>query len=252
MASATQVVTIVGGLALVAVIAGGVAYFAFKGPARKPAEPAPVAAAPQESKPPLPEGVGVPGPNIATLEFEHAQAQFTTVKPTAAYVAPSPGAPPMYPLPPGVGIRAIEQSKDGKWVVALTENGQAAYLPSADLGPFQPGAADSIPNLADHVTGPAEVLDTATLEINGQRISLFGVIGETGALADGLQDAINSGPSVTCSLRETSYVCLMQDGSDVARVALFNGAARPGPDATDDYRQVADAAMKEHRGIWKQ
>lgn len=213
------------------------------------------AAAPASAKPALPDssaaGTGSV-PDIATVDFSPTTGQFTITKPSGAFVAASGDSPQMYPLQPGIGVRATEQSKDGKWVIAVTEDGQAAFLPAASLGPYQPSAENSVPALPEAITGPATVVDTATLTVNGQKVQLFGIEGETGVLADGLQDLITAaGPNVTCQPHDQTYVCTLPNGTDVARAALYNGAARPGQDASDDYRQVSDAAKTAHKGIWR-
>jgi hypothetical protein len=280
MASSGRALAILGGVVLVAAVSGGAVYVLQNRPAPQPAEPivaaaptapaavAPAAVAPpavatatgaaaadKDTKPALPDSsAGGTGsvPDIATIDFAPTTGQFTITKPSAAFVAASGDSPQMYPLQPGIGVRATEESKDGKWVIAMTEDGQAAFLPAANLGPYQASAQDSVPSLADTVTGPAQVVDTATLTVNGQRVPLFGVAGETGVLADQLQDLISaSGPNVTCQPHDQTYVCTLPNGADVARAALYNGAARPGPDATDDYRQVSDAAKNAHKGIWR-
>ena len=291
MASSGSAWVIAGGVVLVTAVAGGAVYYlqnqaappsaeqaavppAMQAAATPPAAPtaappaAPTAAppaaqntassapaAPATAKAALPDAsAGGTGsvPDIATVDFSPATGQFTITKPSGAYVAASGDSPQMYPLQPGIGVRATEQSKDGKWVIALTEDGQAAFLPSASLGPYQPGAEDSVPALAEAITGPATVVDTATLTVNGQKVQLFGIEGETGVLADQLQDLVTAaGPSVTCQPKDQTYVCKLPNGTDVARAALYNGAARPGQDASDDYRQVSDAAKTAHKGIWR-
>jgi hypothetical protein len=290
MASSGRTLIIAGGVVVLAAAGGAVYYLQNQGaspPAEHivatepaapaapaavaPAPPATVAAtnpasaadsgassaatAPSSAKPALPDssaaGTGSV-PDIATIDFSPATGQFTITKPSAAFVAASGDAPQMYPLQPGIGVSATEKSKDGKWVIALTEDGQAAFLPAANLGPYQPSAEDSVPTLAEAISGPATVVDTATLTVNGQKVALFGVEGETGVLADGLQDLITaSGPNVTCQPHDQTYVCTLPNGTDVARAALYNGAARPGQDASDDYRQVSDAAKSAHKGIWR-
>jgi endonuclease YncB( thermonuclease family) len=256
VASASRIVAIIGAFALVAAAGGGVTYVLLKAPqTTKPAAesappPAPAAAASQPSPPAV--DASESAPDIATVDFTPSSAEFTIAKPTAAYVSASPDSPKMYALPPGIGVRATEQSKDGKWLIALTEDGQAAFLPATDLGPYQPNAADAVPSLPETVAGGATVIDTATLSVEGQRIPLFGVTGEAGALADQLQDLLNAnGARVTCRLQVESYRCQLPNGIDIARVALYNGAARPGPDASDDYRQQAAAAAAQHKGVWQ-
>jgi hypothetical protein len=287
MASSGRTLIIAGGVVVVVAIAGGAVYYLQNQSAPPPAEaivatapaapaavapaaPATVAAATPapatdnnaagaatpsgSSKPALPDSsAGGTGsvPDIATIDFSPTTGQFTITKPSGAFVAASGDSPQMYPLQPGIGVSATEKSKDGKWVIALTEDGQAAFLPSASLGPYQPSAEDSVPALPEAISGPATVVDTATLTVNGQKVQLFGIEGETGVLADELQDLITaSGPNVTCKPHDQTYVCTLPNGTDVARAALYNGAARPGQDASDDYRQVSDAAKSAHKGIW--
>jgi endonuclease YncB( thermonuclease family) len=96
------------------------------------------------------------------------------------------------------------------------------------------------------------VRDTATLWIGDQSVPLFGITGETGELADQLQQFIDSqGGQVTCERRERAYSCVLPSGVDIARAALINGAARPAADAPDDFLAQARTARAQHRGIWK-
>jgi hypothetical protein len=46
------------------------------------------------------------------------------------------------------------------------------------------------------------------------------------------------------------YTCLLGDGTDIAKVALVNGAARVGTDAPDAYRVQQAEALNNHRGFW--
>jgi hypothetical protein len=207
----------------------------------KPAEPEPAEPAPDV----WPQGV-------KPVKFVSSHQAFTLIHDSAAYMAPSQAAPQMYPLPSGTQVYSIEKSTDAAWVVALTTDGKAAYLPVADLGPFdssRPAPAILLPS----VTGTARVVDTATLVVGGQTLTLSGVIGEGGISAQNLQKLINlRGGIVTCALQGQAYRCKLPDGLDVARSALFNGAAKPADDASDDYRAQADAAQAARRGIWRQ
>jgi hypothetical protein len=233
----------------VAAAGAAVTYVILKPPAPKPAE-APAVETPKPKQPAVDASESTP--DIATVDFAPTNAEFTIAKPTAAYVSASDDSPKMYALPAGLGVRATEQSKDGKWLIALTEDGQAAFLPATDLGPYQASAANAVPALPESVAGGASVIDTATLSVDGQRVPLFGVTGEAGNPADQLQDMLNAnGAHVTCQLQVESYRCLLPNGLDIARVALYNGAARPGPDASEDYRQQAAAAQAQHKGVWQ-
>jgi hypothetical protein len=260
MASPARIAAMAIGAVLVAGLGAGGAYLALKPSAPKPAAPAPApapapaAAATPEPKPAEPiVGASESTPDIATVDFVPSKAEYTITHPTAAYVSASTDSPKMYGLPAGLGVRATEQSKDGKWLIAPTEDGQAAFLPAADLGPFTADATGQVPALPDTVTGTATVIDTATLSVDGKQVPLFGVLGETGDLADRLQDLVSAnGSQVSCQLQMQSYKCLlMPKNIDIARVALFNGAAKPSPDATDDYRAQSAAAQAAGKGVWK-
>jgi endonuclease YncB( thermonuclease family) len=212
--------------------------------------PAPAPAAP----PSLPDASAsgtASQPFVATVEFSADIQKYTLVRDSAAYVSASPDAPQMYPLRAGTGLISAERSKDGKWIVALTQDGQAAYLMTADLGPYDPSKQPE-PELASTLSGDARVVDTATLTVAGQTISLAGVSGKSGDYADQLQALVNAqGPAVTCQLLGQAYQCKLPTGMDIARAALFNGAAEPNSAASDDYRAQAEAAKAAHRGIWK-
>jgi hypothetical protein len=279
MAKILSILGIVGGVAVVAAAGAGATYYLLNQPAATPApapaavappapQPAPAPAAPSPAPapaaanpPPAPEAAGggaepepggVSAPDVASVEFTSLVQPFSLEKDSAAYVAASNDAPQMYPLRAGTPLTSTEKSKDGKWVIALTEDGQAAYLPASDLGPYDPSKVPA-PELPATVSGDANVLDTATLQVGDQKISLTGVKGETGQYADDLQKLISAqGPHVECTLQGQTYQCTLPTGLDIARTALYNGAADVTDDASDDYKQQAEAAKAGHRGIWQQ
>jgi endonuclease YncB( thermonuclease family) len=104
------------------------------------------------------------------------------------------------------------------------------------------------PVIMDHPT----VVDTAKLQSGATTVSLFGIEGMAGASAQGLQGFLGAGGGhVTCQAQATAgFVCLMADGTNVAQVALINGAAKTTPDAPDSYREQEAAAQAARRGIW--
>jgi endonuclease YncB( thermonuclease family) len=157
----------------------------------------------------------------------------------------------MYPLRAGTSVMSAARSTDGRWIIALTEDGRAAYLPADDLGPYDPNRAPG-PEQPPPVSGEAQVVDTGTLIVNGQRLALAGVEGEGGEYARQLQSLIASqGGTVTCTPQGRGFVCQLANGMDIARAALYNGAARAADDASDDYRQQAESARSGRRGIWR-
>jgi hypothetical protein len=61
-----------------------------------------------------------------------------------------------------------------------------------------------------------------------------------------------NGDSLSCNAQDTPghYTCVLGDGTDIAKVALVNGAAVVTPDAPDSYRVQQLDALNNHRGIW--
>ena len=79
-----------------------------------------------------------------------------------------------------------------------------------------------------------------------------GITGEGGVSAQQLQGLIHAkGGKLACKRNDVKYLCDLPGMGDIARVALFNGGARPGPGASDDYRRQALAAQNAHKGIWR-
>jgi hypothetical protein len=71
--------------------------------------------------------------DTATMEFVPYDAALKVAKATKAYAGSSTDAPVFYPVRAGTAVQAAAKSKDGKWVIVMTEDGRAAYLQMADL-----------------------------------------------------------------------------------------------------------------------
>jgi endonuclease YncB( thermonuclease family) len=125
-----------------------------------------------------------------------------------------------------------------------------AAQPAAPDQPAPPQTAEAPPEpvTLDHPT----VVDTGKLASAGQTVPLFGVVGLPGQYAEDLHGAIvGDGDRVTCQPQSGSdYTCLLPDGTDVAALALRNGAAQTRDDAPDAYRDLETAARDERRGVW--
>jgi len=242
-------------LAGVLVIGGGSAVVIITSMTPKQSSVAPSQpGAPPEAAavPPVPAPDATPAaPATPTLTFDPLVQKFSLVRDSAAYVAASTAAPEMYTLKSGTPLVSAARSHDGAWVVATTEDGQAAYLPAADLGPYDPSRSPA-PDLPSHLSGTASVIDTADLMIDGQKVPLVGVVGETGDYVTELQRFINAqGGTVSCDLQGQAYLCTLPSGVDIGRMGLFNGGADMAPGASADYQQQADAAKAARRGIWR-
>ena len=110
----------------------------------------------------------------------------------------------------------------------------------------------NLPPPPETITHPT-VLDTASLTAMGKTYPLDGLEGLGQPYASQLQGYIAAnGDRLSCSPQGNtgSYICLMGDGTDIAKVALVNGAARVAPDAPDSYRVQQADALNNHRGFW--
>jgi hypothetical protein len=92
------------------------------------------------------------------------------------------------------------------------------------------------------------------MTVGDRTFPLAGIEGVPGPMADEMQRYIDAnGNTVNCDPAGlVRYVCVLPDGTDLARVALVNGAARLAANAPDEYSLQRDIARKEKRGIWAQ
>jgi endonuclease YncB( thermonuclease family) len=101
--------------------------------------------------------------------------------------------------------------------------------------------------------GVPEVIDTATLSLQGEVIRLFGVEWAPGGgkpedLAHYLQ-----GRETVCDPMGANEVYRCQvGGQDLSRVVLFNGGGKPTTEATPDLKAAADKAREARLGVWKE
>jgi endonuclease YncB( thermonuclease family) len=164
----------------------------------------------------------------------------------------------------GLGIAAIA-------LLALVGVGASAFLgrtrssPEAVVeGPAATGAvaeaqataaepARPLLSRARALRGVPEVIDTATLSLQGEVIRLFGVEWAPGGgkpedLARYLQ-----GRETVCDPMGANEVYRCQvGGQDLSRVVLFNGGGKPTSEATPDLKAAADKAREGRLGVWKE
>lgn len=116
-----------------------------------------------------------------------------------------------------------------------------------------PAANSANPPPVWPVAGPAKVLTTSTLSVNGQSIALDGIEGSEGPLAAQMEAFLQEqGGTVHCTAQSSgAYKCETSTGYDVAAAALVNGAARTAAGAPQAYVELEAQARKTNRGIWK-
>lgn len=110
---------------------------------------------------------------------------------------------------------------------------------------------DAPPPAPNAITGPVQVIDTATLKLNGKLVHLFGVEWVRGGQAQELTRYI-AGRAVTCQPApgSESMNCSV-DGRDLSEVILYNGGGRASPEASPELVAAEDHARSERLGVWK-
>jgi hypothetical protein len=163
----------------------------------------------------------------------------------------------------GVPVRVIAVLAGNLWLKVELADHQAAFIPAAAIpnalawsAATAPNAGPSAPSpeiaqIPETINGHAEVVNTGTITINGQRVELFGIEGEGQPFAAQLKALIDSnGGVVSCDRHGTQYICSLPGNLDIGRMALFNGAALPAANATPDYLNMAAIARTGRRGVW--
>ena len=124
-----------------------------------------------------------------------------------------------------------------------------AGLAVAPASPVPAAAAPAAPSAA--LRGNPRILDTGTLEIQGQVVRLFGVEGARGRpvrdfarfVAD--QEAVCEGVASS-----SAYRCRIGD-RDLSELVLLNGGGQASADATPDLRAVEARAQAARIGMWR-
>lgn len=174
-----------------------------------------------------------PKPTAAPQASLARPATTTGTAPEVRTVTP---APPPAPAPPAP-------------VPAPTPAAAAAPAPAPE-----PSATASVAPAAPArgaLSGVPEVIDTATLRIEGKVVRLFGVEWARGAQGDDLKGYIRGRP-VRCTPAGTAEVHRCEvDGKDLSEVVLYNGGGRATPDAPADLVTAENHAKTEKLGVWK-
>lgn len=99
--------------------------------------------------------------------------------------------------------------------------------------------------------GVPDVIDTATLSLEGEVVRLFGVEWAPGAGKPEDLTRYLQGREVICEPAggNDTYRCKVGD-QDLSRVILYNGGGQPTPEATPELRAAADKAREAKIGVW--
>lgn len=231
---------------------------------------------------PAVNGPGPPDPAAqaaSAIEFDPTAERWKVTTQSPAFSAPDVTARQLYPVEAGRLVDIVAKSKDGKWAWVRTADDSPAYMqlasltfieaakPAPSAAPSEsageqtppqsasaqpPPPAPAPPPLPEEVSGRAQAITTSLLVVDGQRVSLAGLRGQGGEYRDQFQSLINAkGGTMTCHRHGHQFNCQFPDGNDVGRAVLYNGGARLGRGASQDYREQAKAAQDGHRGIWQ-
>ena len=227
------------------VAAGGVASSALAGAAAAASGPVTASA---------PGSVTLPRDNVQDGVHFALVNPGPVAAPAGSLTAPS-GAPPAAPsgtpptAPSGTSSATPSGTPTAPPLGTVVEPGSTQPPALATTASLASPPAPAEPINLDHPT----VIDTDTLKAGDTTVSLYGIEGIQGEAAQGMQGflAANAG-RVTCQAQSAAggFVCLLPDGTDVAEVALVNGAARVKDDAPPAYQEQEAAAQGARRGIW--
>ena len=109
---------------------------------------------------------------------------------------------------------------------------------------------DRPPPSARAIRGVAVVLDSATLEVQGQLIRLVGVEGMTGRIARGLTRFLRRREVICEPASAQAYRCRVDD-QDLSELILFNGGGRATADAPAELRAAEERAREMRAGFWR-
>jgi len=128
---------------------------------------------------------------------------------------------------------------------------ETGSLTSGQVAAAQTPATRS--STAHTLRGVPDVIDTATLSLNGEVVRLFGVEWAPGAGKP--EDLTNylQGREVTCEPTggNDTYRCRVGE-QDLSRVILYNGGGQPTAEATPELKAAADHAREAKIGVWSQ
>jgi len=180
--------------------------------------------------------------------IEWVNQDFRVEKPSSVYKAAAESSDALGEVLAGSDIRVIGVVVNGDWLEVLMPDGTTVGFIPSDAVP----AAVSPP--APPISGHPVMRDTGTLTIGNRTFPLAGVDGVSGPAVEEMQKYIAAnGDKVNCDAEGlVRYVCTLPDGTDLARLALVNGAARLAVNARDEYSQQVDIAQREKRGLWAQ
>lgn len=187
-------------------------------------------------------------PNIETgpMSAERERIVFSETK-TFSWLRPSLAFAAAAALLLGIGVFIFKSEDRAVPQPGATAPGPVASSPIREPEPSSTGSTTASASLR----GVPDVIDTATLSLNGEVVRLFGVEWAPGAgKPEDLAQYLN-GREVACEPVGGNDVYRCRVGEqDLSRVVLFNGGGKPADDATPELKAAADKAREARIGVW--
>ena len=183
-------------------------------------------------------GIGLLGLVVLVATRDDGPRRTEAPAPTQAVPEPPPAAQPQAQVSPAPSPAPVAKPV------------QPTPVPDDEPAPDDaPMQAETAPQ-AGEISGPAEVIDTATLKVGGRVVRLFGVVWVRGGQTDELARYLGK-RAVSCRpvAGSDAHLCSV-DGRDLSEVVLFNGGGRASPEATPDLVAAEDRARSERLGVW--
>ena len=180
----------------------------------------------------------VPTPPTGTQTAENGTPPKSETAPPAGEVRTNAPPGPVVTPPPTSG----PPTDDADPEAAPADDG-----PPDEMDAKDPDGSAKNPN---EIAGIPEVIDTATLRINGKVVHLFGVEWVRGAQANDLKSYLR-GRAVSCQPApgSSAHTCMVE-GRDLSEVVLFNGGGRASSEASPDLVAAEEHAREERLGVW--
>jgi len=180
-----------------------------------------------------------PSPSSIRTPVTQPPANNTSVENHAT--PPTTPDPPQAPSPADNGT--APQSSNGSAGGAASGSAPGSAQVERPAGGGRPPMQNVTGNVDD-------VVSTDTLIIQGERVQLAGVRGDTRE-AQALKRWLSKiGGPVTCLPVGERYRCSTANHMDIGQVLIRHGAAQVGPGASTEYQMAEIAARREHQGIW--
>jgi len=155
----------------------------------------------------------------------------------------------------GAFVYAIASLPFGHVLTSQTRTAAAQSTEPIDTGSVSANSTETASTAPAAPNGPLkgvpEVLDTATLWLQGKIVHLFGVEWVRGGGDPEEFTRYLRGREVTCDPVETidAYRCKV-DGRDLSEVVLFNGGGKTTPNAPPELRAAEEKARSAKLGVW--